>query len=59
MIFLQDALIVCKTKPFKFFPSSVKIEWIKASFINMDLFYKKVFLIQNLEVFVLFFSSFT
>jgi hypothetical protein len=39
--FLQDAMIVQNTKFLIFLTSLINIEWIKASHVDMGLFYKK------------------
>jgi hypothetical protein len=41
LFFLQDVMIARKTKFLILFTSQINIEWIKASHVDMDLFYKK------------------
>jgi hypothetical protein len=39
LFFLKDTMITQKTKFLVSFTSQINIEWIKASHVNMDLFY--------------------
>jgi hypothetical protein len=52
--FLQDALISCKTNLLVFFTSLIKTESIKAFLVDLDPFYKKIFLKHVLEGFCFF-----
>jgi hypothetical protein len=41
LFFLKDAMIAQETKFLILFISQINIEWIKASLVDMDIFYKK------------------